>query len=171
MKKRLFLLLGTLCIVLCSCGQGVSQEEYDKVVAERNVLLEEQENLVWYSIGKEKLLESAEFAKANMEEDYNALLEYLHKNKDKYIEYESIIKEVSNMYTGYVESIEWEMNDGIKVNEELAMQMGDNRAEELMKGLLSSEERISLLETCFFVKIRESFLGFDAEYDEFRLIK
>lgn len=36
MKKRLFLLLGTLCIVLCSCGQGVSQEEYDRVVAERD---------------------------------------------------------------------------------------------------------------------------------------
>lgn len=37
MKKRAVLLLVILCVVLCSCGQGgISQEEYDRVVAERD---------------------------------------------------------------------------------------------------------------------------------------
>lgn len=46
MKKGMILLLTMLSVTLCSCGQGVLQEDYDRVVAERDEYLSEIEEYV-----------------------------------------------------------------------------------------------------------------------------
>lgn len=76
MKKMSKLLIIVIAFVLLmGCGStGISQEEYDKVVEEKDALLIEQENIDWYNIGKQKLIEDAEAAKSNIKEEYAVCL-------------------------------------------------------------------------------------------------
>lgn len=100
--KRIITILLVCAVLLTGCGNtGVSQEEYDKVVAERDELREEVEkNKSWYENAIDILKNDARNTKEIIEEDYNSCINYVKNNIDSKNQ-ESIISYIDEIYSVY----------------------------------------------------------------------
>lgn len=177
MRKLLIALL--ISFVLTGCGSTVvTQEEYDKVVAEKESLEKEVESCKLgksdiYELAKEKLNYKATETKKKMEDDCNGIQKYLEENKNNYQGYEDVKEEIDELYDFHIKNIDWIISEYIKTNEELAMQMGSesDKVDVLLDGILFSESNIELSRISCFTRIRENFPNYDAEYNNNNGIK
>lgn len=85
MKKRIPILLYCTCLLLSGCSGGVSQEEYDALVAEKESLQEEYDTLKdafdKFHVKYEKLSEETKAPESNNNSDYENFVAQ-KENKD-----------------------------------------------------------------------------------------
>lgn len=171
MKDKILFIIFSMCIILSGCSNGVSQEEYDKIVTEnenlKNELNELKEN-DWYDIGKESLSEKAESTKEQIENDYNGAISYIENNISEN-EQDSYISYVNSLYDNSIKSIDYAVGDYIEFGEDLGNSMDDeNVVQNNIETLFSSCSLISTVDTSFTVKVRELLPDYDESYNGFK---
>lgn len=177
MKKIIAVLL-TMAVLMCGCGNsGVSQEEYDKVVAERDELKEKQESKGeeerkneettgdWYENSLKKLEKDASEVKKNIKTDYQNCISYIKNNVDSEKQ-DGMISYINEIYELYHDGIDYYINDYPNTVEEMKNTLSSKDLEESynIDSVIFISQSIYTSENSFFTRIRELLPGYDENY-------
>lgn len=175
MKKIIAVLL-IMAVMLYGCGSsGISQEDYDRVVAERDELIrhqnskEEIENEEsvgeWYENSLEKLEKEADEAKKKIETDYQNCISYIKNNVEEEKQHD-MISYVNEIYEFYHDGIDYYINDYPGTVEEMKNTLSSKDLEESynIDSVIFISQSIYTSENSFFTRIRELLPGYDENY-------
>lgn len=178
-KQKKWIALGlvlAVTLIVAGCGNsGVSQEEYDKVVAERDELIQHQnrkeeiknEESVgeWYENSLKRLEKEADEVKKKIETDYQNCISYIKNNVEEEKQHD-MISYVNEIYEFYHDGIDYYINDYPDTAEEMKNTLSSKDLEESynIDSVIFISQSIYTSENSFFTRIRELLPGYDENY-------